>query len=98
VGHRFELPYTRAIIRAALTGALEKIATHIDPYFGLPIPVSCPDVPSEVLDPVTTWKDKAEYEMQAKNLAGRFIKNFEQYLTQVKPEVVKSGPSANRMN
>ena len=92
VGHRFELPYTRAIIRAALTGALEKVSTKLDPYFGLPMPTSCPDVPSEVLDPISTWKDKADYEKHAKDLAGRFIKNFEQYVAQVKPEVVSSGP------
>lgn len=92
VGHRFELPYTRAMIRAALTGALEKVPTHCDPFFGLPIPSSCPDVPGEVLNPMTTWEDKAAYEKQAKDLAERFIKNFEQYVEQVSPEVVKSGP------
>jgi phosphoenolpyruvate carboxykinase (ATP) len=94
IGHRFELPYTRAFIRAALTGALEKIPTRIDPYFGLPMPTSCPDVPNEVLDPISTWKDKADYEKHAKDLASRFIKNFEQYVAQVKPEVVASGPKA----
>ncbi len=92
VGHRFELPYTRAIIRAALTGALEKVPTITDPYFGLPIPTSCPDVPSEVLNPVETWADKTAYEKQARELADLFIKNFAQYVEQVIPEVVKAGP------
>jgi phosphoenolpyruvate carboxykinase (ATP) len=94
VGHRFELPYTRAIIKAALTGALEKVPTTRDPFFDLPMPVSCPDVPSEVLDPISTWQDKADYEKHARDLAGQFAKNFEQYREQVGPEVLAAGPKA----
>jgi phosphoenolpyruvate carboxykinase (ATP) len=56
--------------------------------------MTCPDVPAEVLDPKNTWKDKAAYDQQAKDLAGRFARNFEQFVAQVTPEVVAAGPKA----
>jgi phosphoenolpyruvate carboxykinase (ATP) len=94
VGHRFELPYTRAMVRAALTGVLNDVTLKKEPFFGLEIPMTCPDVPAEVLDPKNTWKDKAAYDQQAKDLAGRFARNFEQFVAQVTPEVVAAGPKA----
>ncbi|MCS7209269.1 MAG: phosphoenolpyruvate carboxykinase (ATP) [Fimbriimonadales bacterium] len=71
VGHRIPIRYTRAMIRAALNGALEQVAYRTDPIFGLEVPVSVPDVPDDLLMPRETWADKAAYEAQARQLAER---------------------------
>lgn len=92
IGHRFELPYTRAIIAAAIKGELEKVSMHQDEYFKLWIPESCPGVPAEVLDPRKTWADQAAYEKQAKDLIARFVKNFEQFKDTVTQEIYLAGP------
>ena len=78
-GSRMKLSYTRAIVRAALAGALDASPRETDPIFGLSIPTSVPGVPSEVLMPRSTWKDPAAYDMQAKKLAEMFRKNFEKF-------------------
>jgi phosphoenolpyruvate carboxykinase (ATP) len=92
VGHRIHLPYTRAMVRAALTGQLENVATRVDPYFGLSIPVECPDVPPEILDPRSTWKNSGAYEKQAQALITQFEHNFKQFAGDVPPEVVAVAP------
>ena len=76
VGKRIKLPLTRAMVKAALDGSLKKIETKKDPIFGLSIPVSCPGVPSEILEPKSTWKDKDAYDKKAKELASMFEKNY----------------------
>jgi phosphoenolpyruvate carboxykinase (ATP) len=62
-----------------------------DPVFGLHFPTSCPDVPGELLNPRNTWADKEAYDEQARNLAQRFKKNFEQF-TLPSDEVRNAGP------
>jgi phosphoenolpyruvate carboxykinase (ATP) len=79
VGHRMKIGYTRAMIRAILSGELAKIETTTDPIFGVNVPVSCPDVPAEVLQPRHTWADKEAYDHQASDLARRFNENFKKY-------------------
>ena len=79
VGQRMKISYTRAMIRAILNGSLAQTATTPDPIFGVGIPVSCPDVPSEVLQPRNTWTDKDAYDRQARDLARRFNENFKKY-------------------
>jgi phosphoenolpyruvate carboxykinase (ATP) len=79
VGHRIELAYTRAMVRAALSGALNDAPTMRDPIFGLQVPQTCPGVPAEILDPRRTWKDAAAYDAQARKLQAMFQRNFEQY-------------------
>jgi len=79
VGQRMKIGYTRAMIRAILTGELAKIETTTDPIFGVNVPVSCPDVPAEVLQPRKTWTDKEAYDRQARDLARRFNENFKKY-------------------
>jgi phosphoenolpyruvate carboxykinase (ATP) len=69
VGHRIPIRYTRAMIRAALNGALEGVSYHTDPIFGLEVPDAVPDVPNDLLHPRDTWQDKAAYEAQARQLA-----------------------------
>jgi phosphoenolpyruvate carboxykinase (ATP) len=73
---------------------LDKIQTEADPIFGLHIPVSCPNVPSEVLKPRNTWKDGNAYDEKAKHLAGLFHKNFEQFANDVTEEIRAAGPKA----
>jgi phosphoenolpyruvate carboxykinase (ATP) len=79
VGQRMKISYTRAMIRAILNGSLAQTATTPDPIFGVNVPVSCPDVPNEVLQPRNTWEDKEAYDASAKDLARRFNENFKKY-------------------
>ncbi len=76
IGKRMGIAHTRAALRAALSGALDNVETMREPVFGLEIPLTCPDVPSEFLIPRNTWSDKSAYDAMANELAGRFQKNF----------------------
>ncbi len=80
VGRRMKIAYTRAMVSAALKGDLNDVPTELDPIFGLPIPIACPGVPGEVLNPRHTWTDQAAYAQKAHELAALFVKNFEQFL------------------
>ncbi|MBA3405267.1 MAG: phosphoenolpyruvate carboxykinase (ATP), partial [Gemmatimonadaceae bacterium] len=79
VGKRMKLGYTRAMVRAALSGTLDGTPDKVDPIFGLAVPLGIPDVPSSVLEPRDTWSDEAAYDLQAKKLAGMFRTNFEKF-------------------
>ena len=79
VGKRMSLKITRALVNAALDGRLEKMEFVTEPAFGLSIPVSCPDVPAEILNPRNAWADKAAYDKTAAELATRFEANFKQF-------------------
>jgi phosphoenolpyruvate carboxykinase (ATP) len=92
VGRRISLTYTRAMIRAALTGGLDKTIFVNDGIFNLEIPLSCTGVPTEILDPKSTWPDKKKYESSARRLAKLFTKNFEKFGKMPK-EIQKAGPS-----
>jgi phosphoenolpyruvate carboxykinase (ATP) len=90
-GKRMKLPYTRAMVRAALSGELDKVPVSVDPVFGLSVPTSVTDVPSEILDPRGTWPDPAAYDEQAKKLAGMFRANFEKF-GDTSAEIREAGP------
>ncbi len=92
-GKRISLPYTRAMVRAALMYHLEEISMRRDRFFGLWVPTACPDVPQEILDPEQTWADRAAYERQAQEQALRFIQNFEQFSENVSPQILAAGPA-----
>ena len=77
VGSRISIKHTRALLNAALNGDLDNVATENHPIFNLKMPSSCPDVPSEILNPRNTWADKAAYDVQAEKLRDMFRKNFE---------------------
>ncbi len=79
VGARIKIGYTRAMVSAALSGALDDVADRTDPVFGLTVPTVCPDVPSKLLDPRSTWSDAKAYDEKAQALARRFRENFEQF-------------------
>jgi phosphoenolpyruvate carboxykinase (ATP) len=91
VGKRMKLAYTRAIVKAALSGAIDPSALRADPVFGLGVPTSVPGVPSEVLDPRDTWPDGAAYDEQAKKLAGMFRANFARF-GETAEEIREAGP------
>jgi len=91
VGKRIEIKHSRAMVTAALTGGLDIIKFRHDDLFNLDIPVVCPDVPSEILDPKNTWFDKDSYDLSAKKLAQMFTDNFEKF-KDVSPEIKKAGP------
>ncbi len=76
VGQRMSIRHTRALLRAALDGSLARGKFRKDPFFGLSVPEQVPGVPAEVLDPRQSWADKAAYERMARDLVGRFEKNF----------------------
>ena len=92
IGKRMPLTYTRAILRAILSGKLASVPTQPDPILGLHIPESCEGVPTEILWPSRTWKNLAEYTAKARELAKRFEKNFESFSATVSQEVCASGP------
>ena len=92
VGERMKLPYTRAMVRAVLSGALNRVPMKEDPVFGVQVPECCPDVPSDVLWPRSTWRDPRAYDDQARKLAAMFVENFEQFAPDVAAEVKAAGP------
>ena len=92
VGSRMKLKFTRAIVDAIHSGALANAHTVEDQIFGLQVPTTCPDVPSEVLVPRNTWTDKAAYDTQAKKVATLFRDNFKKYEAQASAEVRGAGP------
>ena len=91
-GHRMKIKYTRAMVNAALNGKLDGVAYQEDPIFGVQIPLSCPDVPEDVLIPKNTWKDKSAYDAQAKQLARMFVDNFKQFEEKVSEGVKNASP------
>src|SRR3954470_13438461 len=92
VGARMKIKYTRAMIRAVLSGALDDVAYTKHAIFNLDIPASCPEVPAAVLDPRTTWADGAAYDAQAKKLAAMFVENFKTFERGVSAAVLSAGP------
>lgn len=92
VGSRIKLKYTRAIIDAIHSGAFEGVATETEPHFGLAIPQSCPDVPSEVLTPKNTWADKTAYDRTMEKLVNLFNENWKDFEAKVNPEINAVAP------
>ena len=92
VGKRMNLPYTRAMVNAAIEGKLDDVACEPHPVFKVLVPKSCPGVPAELLDPRAQWADKAAYDTAAQNLAGLFKKNFTKF-GNVAPEIANAGPA-----
>jgi phosphoenolpyruvate carboxykinase (ATP) len=90
-GRRMELGYTRALVRAALSGALVKASFTPDPIFGILVPHDCPGVPSELLQPRNTWKNAGQYDARARQLVGLFQANFKNYAAQVSEAVRQAG-------
>ncbi len=92
VGSRIKLAYTRAIVDAIHSGALDTVATVNDPVFGVAVPTTCPGVPNELLVPRNTWPDPSAYDVTARKLAGLFRDNFRLYEAGVRDAVRGAGP------
>lgn len=92
VGSRIKLPYTRALITAALSGELDKVSFTKHPVFGVEMPDSCPNVPTELLHPRNTWADKAAYDEKAQQLAKAFADNFEKFSDFATEEMLAGAP------
>jgi phosphoenolpyruvate carboxykinase (ATP) len=91
-GKRMPIDHTRNMVRAALSGQLENVAYETDPIFGVSVPTSVPGVPAEILRPRDTWSDAAAYDAKARELAGMFAENFDDYADGVSAEVRAAGP------
>ncbi|MCG8388074.1 MAG: phosphoenolpyruvate carboxykinase (ATP) [Cytophagales bacterium] len=94
-GSRMKLPYTRAMITAALDGTLHNVGYRKHSVFHVEIPATCPGVPSEVLSPRETWKDDDGYYKKANQLAEAFNKNFTKFADYANDEIMAAAPRAN---
>jgi phosphoenolpyruvate carboxykinase (ATP) len=92
VGKRMPIKETRALLNAALDGSLKNVEFRRDPNFGFEVPVAVPGVDSSILDPRSTWADKAEYDRTAAKLVDLFIENFAQFADQVDEGVRQAAP------
>ena len=96
VGSRMKIAHTRAMIRAALGGHLDRVAYRTDAVFNLDVPQEIPGVPTEVLNPRETWGDPAAYDEQARRLARMFTENFRAFEGDAAPEVLAAGPGTRQ--
>ena len=92
VGTRMKLSYTRAMISAALNNDLNLVQYERHPVFDLAMPLSCPGIPSEILNPRNTWNDKQAYDQKALILAKAFVSNFRQYEEFTDNEIISANP------
>ncbi len=92
VGNRISLKYTRAMITAAMQGELNSVEYVKHHVFGLEMPVACPNVPSELLNPRKSWKDTNAYDKKANYLASIFIKNFSKFADKANDEIMNAAP------
>jgi phosphoenolpyruvate carboxykinase (ATP) len=91
-GERIPLSYTRSIVSAVLDGSLGNCNWTVHPIFHFAIPSGCPGVPGKILNPESTWKNPAEYQEKAWQLASQFIDNFKKYENQVPEEILRGAP------
>ena len=93
-GKRISIKDTRGIIDAILNGDVLKAPTKKIPYFDFEVPTELPGVDPGILDPRDTYADPAVWDEKAKDLAGRFIKNFDKYTSnEAGKALVAAGPA-----
>lgn len=95
VGKRMRIDHTRAIVHAALDGALENVEFEKFPIFEFEIPKQCPGVPNDVLNPKNTWDNKDAYDEKAKFLAQMFNDNFEKFKDGASQEIIDAAPKVS---
>jgi phosphoenolpyruvate carboxykinase (ATP) len=95
IGTRIKIAHTRAIIHAALSGALDGVGWERDPIFNVERPTSCPGLPAEILKPRDTWPDPSAYDRQARVLATMFVENFARFEDSARPGVKEAGPRSD---
>ena len=92
-GSRMPIKATRTMLSAALDGSLNEAQFRTDANFGFEVPVSILGVDDTILDPRSTWRDKAAYDVQANGLVEMFIGNFAKFETHVDAEVKGAAPA-----
>jgi len=92
-GRRMPIKATRALLDAALSGALKHQPMRTDPLFGFQVPTSLPGVEPGILNPRDTWADKAAYDTQARALVDMFNKNFAKFEVHVDADVRAAAPA-----
>lgn len=92
IGSRMKLKYTRAMITAALNGELDAVEYENHEVFGIAKPLTCPNVPSEILNPRNTWEDPELYDKKAVELAQKFNANFEKFSAFANDEIMAGAP------
>ncbi len=92
VGKRISIHHTRNLLNAALDGKLEKVKFRKDKLFGFEVPLTCPEVPEDILEPSNSWGDKKEYWKRYDSLASRFIQNFKLFEKRCSQPVIDAGP------
>ncbi len=95
IGKRISIHYTRSLLNAAIGGKLNESDWYTDPIFGFEVPRHCPGVPDHVLEPWTSWPSRAEYDQRYRNLAMRFIQNFEKFSGDIPSDLLQAGPKIN---
>ncbi len=93
-GSRIKLAYSRSIVSAICNRQLDDAPTETDPVFGFETVVECPEVPSNILNPMNSWEDKDAYQATVKKLAGLFNENFKQFEDGVAQGVLDAAPKA----
>jgi phosphoenolpyruvate carboxykinase (ATP) len=92
VGKRISIRHTRNLLDAALEGKLDNVKFRKDKLFGFEVPLTCPEVPEDVLEPSNSWGNKEEYWKKYDALAARFIENFKLYKKECSQGVIDAGP------
>ena len=92
IGKRISIHHTRAILTAVLNGQLDHVRCEKDPWFGFDVPVTCPGIPDEILNPAAAWKDQDAYKSSMQILVSRFQENMKKYRDSTPAEVLESGP------
>jgi phosphoenolpyruvate carboxykinase (ATP) len=92
-GNRMKLKFTRAMITAAMEGQLSDVEYKTHDIFNIAIPKSCPNVPSDVLNPRETWANKEAYDLKAKSLAKSFKDNFKKFESYADEEILNGAPN-----
>jgi phosphoenolpyruvate carboxykinase (ATP) len=93
-GHRMKLAHTRTLITAALSGVLREVQFKTHPIFGVAVPGAVPGVPTEILDPRSTWASPEAYDRTAAALARQFVHNFEKYADFANADILAGAPQA----
>ena len=92
-GKRISIKDTRGIIDAILDGSINTAPTKTIPYFNFVVPTALPNVDPAILDPRDTYECACKWEEKAKDLAGRFIKNFAKFTgNEAGQALVAAGP------
>jgi phosphoenolpyruvate carboxykinase (ATP) len=91
-GRRMPIAATRALLHAALSGALDGAKYRVDDLFGFEVPTGVPGVDSALLDPRGTWRDPDAYDRKARELAEMFRSNYAKFEADAPPEVATAGP------